>query len=396
MTVSITNLGKFIGGVITEISSSGIFTKRDVASFKKDQFLGGNVSYGSLYEAVASMSSTLPVFVGASNPGTLTINSVPLGNYEYSIFGSPVTISSGWTNTDYFTTTKDTISSFVVVKGNMTIDSGQTFIPPDRKLFLCLYVTGNLTVNGVLSMTARGANHSGSGNSGGLTTEGNILIVSGTVLDHTNATPVTNFIVSGTGGAGGAGSSSTPDTPSCPARTVTGTPGPSSGPTAASGGGGAGANANSGASSGGGAPGTCFTGGTGGGGVNGGSTPAPGGTPRGGAGGPGIGPNSNSGGGAGNPGGSGPRTGGTGTGGTIIIFCDGTIGGTGTIESKGANGGGFGTFPTAGGGGSGGGCIVLCSPSGATTSTLNADGGSGDPAYSGCGGNGSIRKIALP
>ena len=66
------------------------------------------------------------------------------------------------------------------MNGNLTINSGQTFIPSVRKLFTVLYVTGNLVVNGSISMTGRGANHSGTGSSGGATTAVDIRIGTGT------------------------------------------------------------------------------------------------------------------------------------------------------------------------------------------------------------------------
>ena len=387
-------MAPFFTGFTRGIGGGGFGKRAEVGV----PFEGGNQSETSLHSLVEKMATGLSNNVpsSTSSPGTLSINSISLGNYEYSLFSSPVTISSGWTPSTYFSTTKDTTSSFVIVDGNLTIDSGQTFIPPDRKLFLCLYVKGNVTVNGSISMTARGANHSGGGNSGGLVTEGNILVIPGTVTDHTNGGTVTNFTMSGTGGAGASPQTTgTAVQPNCNLRVGTVTPAPSSGPTVSTGGGGAGSLANpAGSTSGVGAPGTCFSGGAGGGGCNGSGTSTAG-TPRGGAGGPAAGLNGNNGGGAGNPGGSGTYTGSTGTGGTLIIFATGTISGTGSIISNGSNGGGVGVFPTAGGGGSGGGCVVLISSTSASTSTITANGGLGDPSYSGCGGNGSVRKIGF-
>ena len=94
--------------------------------------------------------------------GTQTINSVSLGSYDF-VRKSGGTLSS-FTYSDYFTGTNDSRSSVIVFDGNLTIDSGVTIVPRNRKLFTCIYVNGNLTLNGDVEMTLRGANHSsGSG-----------------------------------------------------------------------------------------------------------------------------------------------------------------------------------------------------------------------------------------
>lgn len=70
----------------------------------------------------------------------------------------------------------DIYSAWIVVNGDMEIGAGVELLPPVRNLFMVVYVAGNLTVDGVISMTGRGANHSGTGNSGGATPAVDILI----------------------------------------------------------------------------------------------------------------------------------------------------------------------------------------------------------------------------
>lgn len=311
--------------------------------------------------------------VTPSSGGSLTINSQPVGNYEYTTRKGNTTISS-FNATDWFTNTKDTTSSWIVVNGNLTINSGQTLIPPTRKLFTVLYVTGNLTLNGSISMSSRGANHSGTGDSGGATSAVDIRIGTGTFG------AVTNPQIPAAGGAGGAARVASSNGQNGTAGTAGGTGGGSSGQAFSSG------------TSGAGAAGTCFSGGGGGGGVLGGTAGAA--VANGGRGGAGAG--AVSGGGAGNPGGAGTGLpygpdGESGTGGTLIVIVGGTFSGNGTITANGANGGGY--SGQIFGGSSGGGSITVLYGTDSSTITPVANGG--NSGQGGSGGAGTARKLAI-
>lgn len=315
----------------------------------------------------------------------MTLNSKALGRYEVTARKANTTISSFVAN-DWFTTTKDTTSSWIVVNGNLTVNSGQTIIPPVRKLFVVVYVTGNLTFTGAeFSMTSRGANHSGTGDSGGYVAPQDIRLATGTfngVLDYTPGS-VTNPTIPATGGAGGAGSLAD--------GSVAGTPGTGG----MSGGGSGGVSYLGGVTrSGAGSAGTCFSGGSGGGGQYTNNAPAATSAIANGGAGGNAGGITQAGGGAGNPGGSGIGgwpAGGTGTGGTLIIICEGFVngGGGGTLTTRGVAGGIAGGIN---GGGSGGGSLTLLygalnSLSGAYTTGGGATGENG--------GSGSWRRFAI-
>lgn len=333
-------------------------------------FSGGDLATLSLLTAARTMiggeRATTPLAGGA-----LTINEEPVGSYDYKVSGT-TTISS-FSTSEWFTSTEDTRSSWIIINGNLTINSGQTVIPSVRKLFTVIYVTGNLVVNGSISMRGRGANHSGTGNSGGATTEANIRIGTGTFG------AVVNPQVPATGAEGGA------------VRTTTGANNGTAGTVGGSGGGGSGY-AFSGGTAGSGARGTSFSGGSGGGGAYGGTgTNA---VSNGGAGGNGS---QQTGslvtGGAGNPGGTlKSGAGGDGTGGTLIVIVEGSLSGTGTISVNGIDSTRFsGTVP---GGGSGAGSLtVLFGTNPSSAVTVTATGGSG--LSGGNGGNGTARKLAL-
>lgn len=331
-------------------------------------FTAGNVTYPSVAALGRAMALATAYAGNATAGGTLTIDGKSLGSYDYAIKNGNQTVSS-FTLSNWFTTTQDSRAAFVAVNGNLTINSGITFTPSVRKLFTVLYVKGNLTVNGTISMTARGANHSASGSN---------ITAQDILIDAALVGGVSNPKIPATGGAGGAqtaqagggqGDLSTPN------------PG-AAGTDGASGGGGSGQGNESGRG-GAGAAGTSFGGGPAGGGgrvANGGA-----GTANGGPGGNGVIGNTvgnrAASGGAGNPGGT-NHIGGSGgsyyvadsgTGGTLIIIVEGTISGTGVIESKGSRGGSVNYG--AGGGGSGGGAVSILCDSDAATYTLDTSGG---------------------
>lgn len=124
--------------------------------------------------------------------GTLTINNQNLGGIEFKVLGDQFITSDN--SGAFFTNSKDTASSWTFIKGNLTIDSGVVLTPPVRKLFTVLYVKGDLTFNNTsasISMSQRGANHNGTGNSGGAVTAVEIKV-----------SP--NITISAAGGAGAA------------------------------------------------------------------------------------------------------------------------------------------------------------------------------------------------
>lgn len=385
--------------------SGGNATSSDVLAFCRSMVIPEKASgRWSLYEVYERRLSN--VWVGAVpsnvNPvagGTLSLDSVSLGSYDYTIKHGSQTLSS-FTDTDWFTSTQDTRSAFIYVNGNLTINAGVTFVPSARKLFTVLYVNGNLTLNGTVSMTARGASHAG-------TSKGNIkLVPSGTY------SAVANPVVPADGGSGAAGIGRTNGS-------FTGSNGTagSSGGTGGGGTGGVRENNNAGVvTPGSGAGGTSFSGGGGGGGAWFTSTASAGSaTANGGQGGSGITSGGASAfGGAGNPAGtnSGSLTpvAGTGTGGVLIIFVEGVLSGSGIIEANGVQGSyysGASTLGTAGGGGSGGGSVTVFYRTDTSTITPVANGGAGGTLTGNCssgfcpggsggaGGAGTARKLAF-
>ena len=183
--------------------------------------------------------------------GRLYLNGNFAGMYDYAYINGSVTY-----NTEeypkiqhWFTDNTDTHWALVHVNGTLTLDNRIVIRPPVRKLGFVLHTDGTFTCNGIVSMTGRGANHSGTGNSHGYTAPVAIPVKSG-------------ITIPATGGAGGA------------RRSVgsAGTPYKNDGGTATNGTGGGGSGVSfpvvSGSTvSGAGAAGTCFSAGSGGGSI---------------------------------------------------------------------------------------------------------------------------------
>lgn len=349
-------------------------------------FAGGNKSSFNIMSICEEMALSPSNMQAPVQGGTLTLNASNVGSYDYVIKTGDITVSN-FVDSEWFTSTQDTRSAFVIVRGNLRIPYGQVFTPSNRKLFTVIYVDGDLTVDGVISMSGRGASHSSVPSAFIPIAVG---IYSGVDGPHVPAT----------GGAGGLGGV---DPDGAWGQSGPGFPG-GTGVNGGTGGGAGGDHylpwaSGSSARGGNGAAGTSFTGGTGGGNIY-SAVPA------------GINGNANGGqggnswqyyastiGGPGNPTGTGswavwpgPSSSGsdgarrqvTGTAGVLIIIVKGTYSGSGAVESRGSY------FGSGGGGGS----ITIMS----TTDNgpiPDASGGGAGTSVTKKGGNGTARKLLL-
>lgn len=278
---------------------------------------------------------------------------------------------------------------------DLTINASVTLTTDQPGRGILVYVDGDCTINGALSMSARGGfsnpTASGGSDSSAVSATGirlPILTASGTdtlsaadfagagnaaVASAANQPGIagngTIFTINRDGTAGGVHGGSSPSAGATGAKTIS------------TGGGGSGGNAGSGT------PGTgaiagVFGGGSGGGGSS-GESAGDNAVAYGGAGGNGNGSSYSANGGAGNPGGtasggSHPRNGGNGTGGLIILLVSGnlTIASGGYIQSIGQNGGYRNGSSDGTGGGSGGGAFFgLYSGSFSNSGTISMAGG---------------------
>jgi len=412
----------FIDGTALDASSFG---ETDSATGQWKPIDASDLTFGTngFYQKY-SATELAASFEDTSEDWTRTLSA---SNYFGSGSGS-TTLS---TNTTYTVANKNGSydgDMYVAEYGNLTVDSGVTVTTDQPCRGLLMYVNGDLTLNGTISMTARGAlaDPTASGGSDSavvnangiqlpMLTNGGETLAAATfagcgdaavaaVANGASSGSGTIFTIERAGASGGAGQSYGGT------NTSTNTPGTdaSDGTTGQSGGGGGGSVrrilAYTTNVSGAGVAGTCFSGGGGGGGscsnqddngVTAGSAVANGGA--GGSGNKNGGGPTSANGGAGNPGGAGASAsaGGDGTGGLLIIIVKGdvTIGAAGSAVANGVDGG---TDGLAAGGGSGGGNLLLLSGGDITNSgTVEAAGassGSGSTAQKGgAGGDGSVQ-----
>ena len=299
-------------------------------------------------------------------------NSDGAGNFSGSITTLRTRISAS------FASTQDGVP---VIKNfsSLFISRSVVISPTNRCRGMLIFVDGDATISGSITMTSRGASATGADTS--------FTTINPPYLGDywsTQLFPSASYL-SRVFAAGAAGGPTSPAAGAGPVGSV--------GTNGRSGGGGAGGGSGP-ASGGAGSSGTSFSGGSGGGG-GGGSGAGTAASPNGGAGGNG---NTFGAGGAGNPGGTSPsgNAGGNGTGGLLILIIRGNlkIGPNGSINANGGNGGSFSSSPSqsGGGGGSGGGIIYIYYGGILTNNgTVTANGGSGGtagPTNSYAGGSG--------
>jgi len=330
------------------------------------------ISLGELfkfYQTTSSYTTTVPgfFFFGDNKDGD--------GN-----FSSSVQVSSS------FSTSLDgdpIIKNF----SSLFISESLLVSPNNRCKGMLIFVDGDCTISGSLSMTAKGANIAGQDASFNPINPPNLGYYWNDVVFPSSS--YRSFVFA-TGSAGASNSSSSIGSNGRSLQLL----GSGSGYSGGGGSGGAGVSPNFGGS---GSAGTSFSGGSAGGGGGSGSAFFGGHAAiNGGAGGNGT---SGGGGGAGNPGGS--PNGGEGTGGLLILMIRGNlyIGPSGSIRSNGSNGGNAVSVNSGGGGGSGGGVMYIyygksfisSSSSPAITVTGGIGGaGSGSGLKGGDGGSGSL------
>ena len=127
-------------------TASTILSKKGCTWEHLTNFGGGNQSAADLKTFFDTNFINSFAVNSPTAGGTLTLNGQNCGSYDYVLKRSDITLSSV-TSSEWFTTTKDTRSAIIGVVGNLTLNAGVFLRPPDRKLFMAIYVDGNLTIN---------------------------------------------------------------------------------------------------------------------------------------------------------------------------------------------------------------------------------------------------------
>lgn len=334
-----------------------------ITDFDEANYLSAS-NYYLLYDAAATQDQNADGYIDFNKKVKYKNVCSQVSQSAITWFG---TGADGNLNTTASVTFATTLDGEVLVKNykSLTVNAGHTMTVSTRCRGLLIYVGGDCTINGTVTMTAKGAKATGS----------MAHYVYQAKNYYGNFLPMFSFnsVKMYGSGSGGGGASTT---------------GGSAGEGYTGGGGG-------GYLGGAGSAGTSWSGGSGG-----GAGPSAGNAINyagaGGNAGPSASP-SGYGGGAGNGGGAGTGTGfaGTvGTGGLLMFVVKGTftLGNTGIISANGSVGG---SGPTGGGGGSGGGRIIILYNQGYVNNggSIQVSGGTGggtSPTKGGDGGAGSV------
>ena len=106
--------------------------------------------------------------------GRLILNNNFCGMYDFAYHDGNLDLNNeDFSGSEFeammFSNNTDTHWALIFINGNLELDMPNIIRPPVRKLGMCIYTTGNFVADGIISMTNRGANHSGAGISYGYT-----------------------------------------------------------------------------------------------------------------------------------------------------------------------------------------------------------------------------------
>lgn len=163
-----------LGSSANDNVNSGVYKMNDITSMTKaGDWAIQRPSYDreSLHTTISGQALRASPIIRS---GRMTLAGNYCGMYDFAYHNGNLDLN----NTDFsgsdfnalfFTGNTDTHWALIYINGNLELDYPNIIRPPVRKLGMCIYVTGNLIANGFISMTNRGANHSGTGTSHGYT-----------------------------------------------------------------------------------------------------------------------------------------------------------------------------------------------------------------------------------
>ena len=161
-----------LGSSANDNVNSGVYKMNDVTNMTK---AGQWNLKRPTYDRESRNSSAVHDHVSSViRSGRLILNNNFCGMYDFAYYNGNLDLnnedmSSSKFGAMFFTGNTDTHWALIFINGNLELDMPNIIRPPVRKLGMCIYTTGNMILNGYVSMTNRGANHSGAGISHGYT-----------------------------------------------------------------------------------------------------------------------------------------------------------------------------------------------------------------------------------
>ena len=124
--------------------------------------------------ALSTQENTARPISSIIKSGRMYLNTKFAGMYDFAYYDGNIDLNNEFMSGSrfdsmFFTGNQDTHWALIYINGNLELDFPNIIRPPTRKLGMCIYTTGNMILNGFVSMTNRGANHSGLGISHGYT-----------------------------------------------------------------------------------------------------------------------------------------------------------------------------------------------------------------------------------
>ena len=186
-----------LGASASNNVNSGVYKMNDVTSMTKAGQWNVQTPTYDRENQITTIANQPNIISPVIRSGRMILNGNFAGMYDFVYHDGDLDISQqtqmGGNHLEnlFFSGNQDTHWALIYINGDLTVDAAVQIKPNIRKLGMCIYVAGDCIVDGLVSMTCRGANHSGKGTSGGYTVP---------VAIPLNGT----LTIPATGGAGGA------------------------------------------------------------------------------------------------------------------------------------------------------------------------------------------------
>ena len=154
--------------------NSGVYKMNDVTNMTKAGQWNIQSPTFDRETAITTTSNQPNMASSIIRSGRMIINGNFAGMYDFAYYNGNLDLnnldfSGSKFDAQFFSGNQDTHWALIYINGDLELDFPNIIRPPVRKLGMCIYVTGDFIANGFVSMTNRGANHSGTGTSHGYT-----------------------------------------------------------------------------------------------------------------------------------------------------------------------------------------------------------------------------------
>ncbi len=164
-----------LGGSASNNVNSGVYKMNDVTSMTKAGQWNVQTPTYDRENQITTIANQPNIISPVIRSGRMILNGNFAGMYDFVYHNGDLDLNQqqqmggNQLETLLFSGNQDTHWALIYINGDLTVDAAVQIKPGCRKLGMCIYVAGDCKVDGLVSMTNRGANHSGKGTSGGYT-----------------------------------------------------------------------------------------------------------------------------------------------------------------------------------------------------------------------------------